>query len=54
MRGVKTGAASVAAVTHAVAGINLSQEESKHPVAKKGKKGAAKKPAGAAKAAVPS
>jgi hypothetical protein len=38
VRGVKTGgAANVAAVTHAVAGIDLGEEEKKAP-AKKGKK----------------
>ena len=52
VRGVKTGgAANVAAVTHAVAGINLSEEEVKRPAAK-GKKGK-KKAAGAAAAAEP-
>ena len=39
VRGVKTGGPSVAAVTHAVAGIHISEEEEKkHAPAKKGKK----------------
>ncbi len=40
VRGVKTGGPSVAAVTHAVAGVHISsaEEEKKHAPAKKGKK----------------
>jgi len=38
VRGVKTGNANVAAVTHQVAGIHITEEETKGPPAKKGKK----------------